>query len=119
MEEKIEFGKHYIVELIDCDPELLKKTEQVKDRFIQAAEISNATIIDTKFKQFNPTGVSGLILIAESHFTIHTWPESGYAGVDIFTCGEQMDPELAVETLVKSFKAKRHHVKVITRGIPA
>jgi len=83
-----ELGKHYLVELINCDPEKLKYVESVEDIFISAAEKSNATILKHYFKQFDPVGVSGIMLIAESHFSIHTWPDHNYAAFDIFSCGK-------------------------------
>jgi S-adenosylmethionine decarboxylase proenzyme len=116
MSEKTkEFGKHYLVEFIDCVPDKIKYIREVKRSFLQAAERSQAEIVDHHFHQFSPYGVSGIILIAWSHFAVHTWPEDGYAAFDIFTCGE-MYPELAIEELEKSFEAKRVDVQILSRG---
>jgi S-adenosylmethionine decarboxylase proenzyme len=110
-----EFGKHYLVEFIGCVPDRIKYIKEVKQCFLRAAEKSQAGIIDHHFHQFKPYGVSGVILIAWSHFAVHTWPEDGYAAFDVFTCGE-MYPELAIEDLEKSFGAKKVDVQILSRG---
>lgn len=112
---KKEFGKHYLVELMGCDAEKIKFVKDVKGIFNRSAVNSRATIIDDLYFQFEPAGVSGVIFIAESHFSIHTWPQDNYVGFDILTCGE-MDPEIAIEELKEGFGAKRMKVKVIPRG---
>ncbi len=110
-----EFGKHYLVEFIDCIPEKIKYIQEVKESFLQAAEKSQAEIIEHHFHQFSPYGVSGVILIAWSHFAVHTWPDEAYAAFDVFTCGE-MYPELAIEELERRFEAKRVEVRIVSRG---
>ena len=112
---KKSLGSHYIIELIGCDSNLISHVPTVEKGLVKSAIESEATIIDTHFHQFAPQGVSGVILIAESHFTIHTWPEDNYAAVDFFTCGE-MVPEKALEVLKKSFKAETVSVQIIERG---
>lgn len=116
MKEFTEFGKHFLVELSDCDPSALSDVEAVKAVLLDAARRSDATIIDHHFHQFQPHGVSGVILIAESHFSIHTWPESGYVAIDIFTCGSQLKPRRAISLLRKSFGAKEAMTKTVSRG---
>lgn len=116
-ENKKVFGKHYILELVDCDPELLKSVSTVEGVMERAARESKATVLNTHYHQFEPHGVSGFVLIAESHFSIHTWPEHGYASVDIQTCGEIMDADLAAEIIVEGFRSKNHHCQVIKRGV--
>ena len=76
-----EFGKHYLVEFIDCDPAKLKFSDEVQGMLLHAAKESNATVLKYFFHQFEPSGVTGIILIAESHFFIHTWPEDQYAAL--------------------------------------
>lgn len=110
------YGKHILLELIDCDADELKKVRPVKEALLEAAEASHATILDHHFHQFAPQGVSGVVLIAESHFTIHTWPEDAYAAVDIFTCGEQMKPKKALEVLEEKFNADKTIISIIARG---
>ncbi len=112
-----EFGKHYLVELIECDPEALSSSDIVESAMLEAAKASGATLLESAFHQFEPQGVSGFLFIAESHFSVHTWPEAAYAGVDIFTCGETMNAQAAIDLLTKAFSAKRTDVKTMPRGI--
>jgi len=109
-------GKHLIVELYDCDRSLIDRVDQVEAILVEAVRISKATIIKPVFHQFNPHGVSGVVVIAESHFSIHTWPEYGYCALDIFTCGEQIDSDLALQFLKKAFRAKNMSVMELKRG---
>ena len=112
---KKEFGKHYLVELIHCDRTKLRYVKDVKRVFLRAAKESKASIIESNFYQFAPVGVTGIIFIKESHFSVHTWPEDRYAAFDILTCGT-MDPEAAIEVMRKGFCAKRVIKKIIKRG---
>ena len=109
------FGRHYLVEYIGCDEKRIRHVREVKPALLKAARLSKATILKNYFYQFRPVGVSGLMFIAESHFSIHTWPEDCYAGLDILTCGE-MYPQRAVDYLAKYFKAKKVIQKIIPRG---
>lgn len=110
-------GTHLLVELKDCNPEILRSIEKVKDLMVSAAKEARATIIDISFREFQPFGISGVVVIAESHLTIHTWPEYGYAAVDIFTCGETLRPEIAASYLVKQFECKNPSIVELKRGI--
>lgn len=112
---KREFGKHYLVEFIDCQADKLHTVRDVKKPFLTAAKHSQATVLKSFFYQFKPSGVTGIIFIAESHFSIHTWPEDRYVAFDILTCG-RMYPQKAISYLRKFFKAKRVNVRVIPRG---
>lgn len=85
-------GKHLLVELHGCDPEALKSIDLIREAMVSAAREANATIVGVSFHEFSPFGVSGVVVIAESHLTIHTWPEYRYAAVDIFTCGDTLKP---------------------------
>ena len=109
------FGKHYLVELIGCNADLLRMVETVRPVFLEAVRQSNATVIAVHFHQFEPQGVTGMVFIAESHFSIHTWPESGYAAVDILTCGV-MEPEKAIAWLRKTFQAQQADIRIMERG---
>lgn len=109
------FGKHYLVEFIGCPAEKLSFVADIREVFLDAARQSGATILESFFHQFDPRGVTGMLFIAESHFSIHTWPESGYAALDILTCGT-MFPEKAIELLELALQAKRLDVRVFTRG---
>ncbi len=84
----------------------------------QAAEVAGATVLKTAFQNYNPYGISGVVVIAESHLTIHTWPEHGYAAVDVFTCGETVDPWKAAGFLKQELEAAQSQVKDFKRGIP-
>jgi len=110
-------GKHLIVELYDCDLDLINDVSQVEKILVEAVAISKATIVQPVFHQFSPHGVSGVVVIAESHFTIHTWPEYGYCALDIFTCGELIDSDTSLEYLKQAFKAGSLSVMEIKRGV--
>ena len=84
---------------------------------LAAATASGATILGESFHQFSPQGVSGVLIIAESHLTIHTWPEHGYAGADIFTCGTRVQPEKAAEVIIARMKPKTHSIIQMYRGM--
>ena len=110
-------GKHLLIELKDCNPEILKNLDKVKNAMVSAAKKARATIIDVSFHEFSPFGISGMVVIAESHLSIHTWPEYGYAAVDIFTCGDIIKPELAAQFLIEKFGCKNPSVVEMKRGI--
>ena len=110
-------GTHLLIELRDCNPEILKSLEKVRKILVSAAKEAKATIINNSFHEFNPFGISGVVVIAESHLTVHTWPEYGYAAVDIFTCGDIIKPERAVSYLVKKFDCKNPSIVEMKRGI--
>lgn len=110
-------GRHLLVELFDCDREIIADCKAVKDILVEAARRARATIVDVSFHEFNPCGVSGVVVIAESHLTIHTWPEYCYAAVDTFSCGETMLPETAVAYCAEELKAGRTTVVEVQRGI--
>ncbi len=110
-------GKHLLIELRDCNPKILKSLEKVRNILVSAAKEAKATIIDISFHEFNPFGISGVVVIAESHLTIHTWPEYGYAAVDIFTCGDVIKPEVAASYLIKEFECKNPSLVEMKRGI--
>ena len=110
-------GKHLLVDLRDCTPGILKDLERVKDAMMEAAKAASATIVDVSFHEFSPFGISGMVVIAESHLSIHTWPEYGYAAVDIFTCGDVIKPELAAQYLIDRFESRNPMVVEMKRGI--
>ncbi|MBI2329034.1 MAG: adenosylmethionine decarboxylase [Chloroflexi bacterium] len=110
-------GRHLLLELKDCDREVLNDLELLKGMLSAAAIEAGATILGESFHQFNPHGVSGVVIIAESHLFIHTWPECGYAAVDIFTCGDSVQPGKAAQKLIRGLGAKNHSILEIQRGI--
>ncbi len=110
-------GRHLLLELREADPKKLNDVEGLKKTLLRAAEEAGTTIIDYTFRKFSPYGVSGVVVIAESHLSIHTWPEYGYAAVDIFTCGDSLQPEKAVAIIVEETKSKNPFVIEVKRGI--
>lgn len=110
-------GTHLLVELRDCNPGILKDLGEVKDALVAAAKEAKATIVDISFHEFSPFGISGVVVIAESHLTIHTWPEYSYAAVDIFTCGDLIKPEIAARYLIGKFESRNPSIVEMKRGI--
>ena len=110
-------GRHLLLELKFCNREMLDDLEYLKTSLIETAQKIGATVLNNVFHQFCPQGVSGVVVIAESHLCIHTWPEYGYAAVDIFTCGNTIDPRDAVELLVDKLDAQEHSFREIERGL--
>lgn len=110
-------GTHLLVDLRDCNPAILQSLEAVRDALVSAAKEAKATIVDISFHEFSPFGISGMVVIAESHLSIHTWPEYGYAAVDIFTCGDVIKPEVAAASLIERFESKNPSMVEMKRGI--
>ncbi len=109
-------GTHILLELTNCPQELLLEQETLEATLVEAADTAGATVVKPVFHQFSPHGLSGVVVIAESHIAVHTWPEHGYAAIDIFTCG---DPEVASriqEEIEKRFAPAQVTSKTITRG---
>ena len=115
---KIEqLGRHILVEYYNCDREILKDHELIEKFMCEAAERANATIVTSCFHKFNPWGVSGAVIIQESHLTIHTWPEYGYASVDLYTCGDTVNPWDGFNYLEDVLRAGRSESTEIARGM--
>ena len=110
-------GRQVIVEYYNCDPIMLNNIAHVKQAMRKAASACGATIVQEVFHLFNPHGVSGVVVIAESHLAIHTWPEYGYAAVDLFTCGDEINPEIAFEHLRDALGAGTYSILEFKRGI--
>ncbi|QCQ23132.1 adenosylmethionine decarboxylase [Desulfoglaeba alkanexedens] len=110
-------GKHLIVELYHCDAYRINQVEEVERILVEAVNISKATIVQPVFHQFSPHGVSGVVVIAESHFSIHTWPEFGYCALDIFTCGDQIDSDASLRYIKKELQAESLFVTEMRRGM--
>lgn len=108
-------GRHLLVELAGCDPAALSSLEGVTAAMLAAARASGATVVTHSFHHFSPHGVSGAVIIAESHLAIHTWPEHGFAAMDYFSCGPVV-PEAALEVLKAAFSATTTEVLRLTRG---
>jgi len=106
-----------VCELSGCDEQRLVDIDTIRTMLIEAAKISRATIMESAFHRFQPQGVSGTVILAESHLAIHTWPEKGYAAMDFYTCGDHTDPWLACEFAAKALGAKAMRTTEIKRGI--
>jgi len=110
-------GIQLAVELFDCDENILNDHRLLEQSLVEAATNAGATVVNSVFHQFNPYGISGAVIIAESHIAIHTWPEYRYAALDIFTCGTDIDPNGIAEEVQYVLSADRMHVSRILRGV--
>ncbi len=111
-------GRHMTVEFYDCDSGILADAAQVQAVFLDAARKSGATIVDAVFHAFEPQGVSGVVVISESHFAVHAWPEHDYAAVDLFTCGDSVDFDRAIAEICAGLHAGQWIVSsMMNRGI--
>ncbi len=114
MAERIVLGKHLIVELWTQDPQALDDPVHVRESLLAAAQSGDFSVISVDVHEFSPHGVTGVVLLSESHMSIHTWPEHCYAALDIFTCGG--NPWAALDELKERFHAKRMEVRELDRG---
>ena len=112
-------SKHLLLELYRCNYEKLNDESFLRCAINRAAKFAKATVLNLISNKFEPQGVTAIALLAESHISIHTWPESSYSAVDIFTCGESMLPELASQYLIEALKAEEHFLRVIERNPPS
>jgi len=112
-------GRHLVSELTDCDAKILNDLSALKRILPEAARQSGALVVNSVFHRYNPQGLSGVVVIAESHLSIHTWPEYGYAAVDCFTCGTSVDPYKAMEYLKAELSCQSIKVHEMKRGIPS
>lgn len=110
-------GHHYIVEASGCDPKIISSVEKVQQILVKTAEVAGAQVWSISVSRFPPNGVSGVIVISESHISTHTWPEYGYGALDFYTCGNSIDPEKGLTYAVEAFGASTSHITEITRGI--
>lgn len=110
-------GRHVLAEIYECDSEILNDIHQVEKIMVKAALEAGAEIREVAFHKFSPQGVSGVVVISESHLAIHTWPELGYAAVDVFTCGDSVDPWVSCNYIKQQFAAQRIEAKEVKRGV--
>jgi len=108
---------HVLAEVYDCDPNILNDAEEIEEILVKAALEAGAEVREVAFHKFSPQGVSGVVIISESHLTIHTWPEFGYAAVDVFTCGERVNPWDACNYIADKLCAKHMDATEIKRGL--
>lgn len=115
-QEKGTLGNHILVEFYGCDPEILNDVSKIEQSMLDAARVADATIINSTFHHFSPFGVSGVVVIQESHLAVHTWPEYRYAAVDVFTCGDSVDPWKSYKHIEKAFGAEYGSAMELKRG---
>jgi S-adenosylmethionine decarboxylase len=110
-------GQHLLLDLFDCDEQIISSLQGVKTSMLEAAARAQATVVQLVFHEFSPFGISGVVVIAESHLAIHTWPEHRYAAVDIFTCGDVLEPKVAADYLAQLLGATQVSVVQLERGL--
>jgi len=111
-------GRHLLVEFTGCDRAKLNDLNAIRTILMEAARKAGATVVNSTFHEYNPHGLSGVVVIAESHMSIHTWPEYGYAAVDFFTCGERVDPWKACWHVKEQLACNDMYTREMARGIP-
>ncbi|AEV68453.1 adenosylmethionine decarboxylase [Acetivibrio clariflavus] len=110
-------GRHILAEIYGCDPSILNNRSLIEKIMVEAALEAGAEVREVAFHKFSPQGVSGVVVISESHLAIHTWPELGYAAVDVFTCGQTINPWDACNYLTEHFNAEHMTATEVKRGI--
>ena len=114
--ENTALGRHILVEFFGCSSEILNDVPTIETSMVEAAKEALSTVINSTFHHFSPYGVSGVVVIQESHLAIHTWPEFGFAAVDVFTCGDCVDPWKSCNYITKKFQAQNMTAREISRG---
>lgn len=111
------FGRHVAIDTWGVDFDLLNNAELLQHHMVEAAEACGATVLSVQSKQFDPQGATVLVLLSESHLSIHTYPERGFAALDCYTCGETVDPEVAIEYMVKILNPEKAYARKLIRGV--
>lgn len=111
------FGRHVALDVWGVDEGLLNNSAVLQTHLVEAAEACGATVLSVQKKQFEPQGATVLVLLSESHISIHTYPEKGFAAIDCYTCGDTVDPELAIEYLISVLNPEQVHAKKLIRGL--
>lgn len=109
-------GEHILLEFYGVNNDVLNDAQTLESTLKKSAEKANATIVNSNFHTFSPYGVTGVIVVMESHFSIHTWPEHNYAAIDIFTCSDKMNYKAAIDYLVQNLQPKTFETKIVERG---
>ncbi len=110
-------GRHLIIELWGCNGSI-NDAAHVKAAMLDAVTAANATLLNIFVHTFSPQGVTGVAVLAESHLSIHTWPEHGYAAADVYTCGTSLKTREAADVLCQAFQASQTNIMEVTRGVP-
>lgn len=111
------FGRHVAVDTWGVDFDLLNSKELLEAHMVEAAEACGATVLSVQAQQFEPQGATVLVMLSESHLSIHTYPERGFAALDCYTCGETVDPQLAIDYMLAVLKPTTTHAKKLIRGL--
>ena len=112
----MEVGRHAIANIYNCKIDDMDNVEKIKEIIMEAANETKLHIVDSIFHKFSPIGISGVLILSESHLTIHTWPEYNFIAIDVFTCGTSFNPERTCEIIAKKFKSDTYDIKEIKRG---
>lgn len=112
-----ELGRHILAEIYGCDSAILNNKKLIEKKMVEAAVKAGAEVREVAFHEFSPQGISGVVIISESHLTIHTWPELGYAAVDVFTCGNKINPWDACNYLTDMLEARNMTATEVKRGV--
>lgn len=115
MDGQLKLGEHFICDLSDCDQTLLLDSDRSRDLFTQAVRESGLTIVSEGFYRFSPHGFTCFLLLAESHASLHAWPEHGYCAIDLFTCSLEMDIRPLVQKLQTLFGSGQCSVRTVDR----
>ncbi|MCR4398524.1 MAG: adenosylmethionine decarboxylase [Firmicutes bacterium] len=110
-------GRHVLAEVYGCNRSILDDTVKVQQVMVNAALKAGADVREVAFHKFHPQGVSGVVVISESHVAVHTWPEYGYAAVDVFTCGTRVDPWDVMSSILRDLEAENYTATETRRGI--
>jgi S-adenosylmethionine decarboxylase len=111
------YGRHIITDIWEADFALLNDVDFLKHHMIQAAKRCGANILSVSYEIFQPSGVTIVVILSESHLSIHTYPEKGFAGIDCYTCGHKVNPQDAIDYLLSILKPKRSYKKELVRGL--
>ncbi|MBE0479686.1 MAG: adenosylmethionine decarboxylase [Dehalococcoidia bacterium] len=109
-------GKHFLLDLKDCSSGLLDDIDFIKEVLISVAKEAGTAVLGVSFHRFQPQGVSGAVLITGAHLCVHTWPEYGYAAIDIFTHGDSFRPDEAARLIVEKLESKNPAIVELKRG---
>lgn len=115
MDGQLKLGEHFICDLSDCDRALLLDPDRARDLFTRAVRDSGLTIVSEGYYKFSPHGFTCFLLLAESHASLHAWPEYGYCAIDLFTCSLHMDIRPLVEKLKTLFGSEKCDVRTVDR----
>lgn len=112
-----QLGRHILAEVYGCPADILNDVRKIEEVLVNAALEAGAEVREVVFHKFSPQGVSGVVVISESHLAIHTWPELGYAALDVFTCGDRVNPWDACNYITRNFEAQNMTATEVDRGI--